>query len=104
MSYQWNGTWDNLMGGRGYTTAMRKRPVTAPPPLPELTQSVAAFLTSPMAINYTVGALTTIPSQGVSHKVLVAIIPLDAVVIKHIVENPGRVFTGNEGGALTDPS
>ena len=56
----------------------------APTPLPKLVQSSAAVSKSPMAISYAVDALTTVPSDGISHKVLVAVIPLEAV-ITHIV-------------------
>ena len=49
-------------------------------PLPQLAQSAAAISKSPMTISYTVEALTTIPSDGVFHKVLVAIVPFEAVV------------------------
>lgn len=49
-------------------------------PLPRLAQSAAAILKSPMAVSYTVDALTTIPSDGVSYKVLVAIVPFEAVI------------------------
>jgi hypothetical protein len=52
----------------------------APAPLPKLAQSAAVISKSPMAISYAVEALTTIPSDGVSYKVLVAIVPLEAVV------------------------
>jgi len=54
------------------------------PPLPELVQNAAVISKSPMTISYTVEALTTIPSDGISHKVLVATIPLEAA-ITHIV-------------------
>jgi len=49
-------------------------------PLPRLTRSTAAISKNPMAITYAVEALTTIPSYGVSRKVLVAIIPFEAVI------------------------
>jgi len=56
----------------------------APPapivPLPQLAQSAAAISKSPMTVSYTVEALTTIPSDGVSYKVLVAIVPFEAVI------------------------
>ena len=55
----------------------------APVPLPQLVKTAAAISKSPMAISYTVDALTTIPSDGLSYKVLVATIPFEAV-IKHI--------------------
>lgn len=56
---------------------------------PKLAQSAAVVSKSPMVITYTVEALTTIPSDGVSCKVLVAIIPFEAV-FTHIT-TPGRV-------------
>ena len=49
-------------------------------PLPQLAQSAAAISKSPMTVSYTVEALTTIPSDGISHKVLVAIVPFEAVI------------------------
>ena len=49
-------------------------------PLPQLAQSAAAISKSPMNISYTVEALTTIPSDGISHKVLVATVPFEAVI------------------------
>lgn len=49
-------------------------------PLPKLAQSAAVISKSPMAVSYTVEALTTIPSDGVSYNVLVAIVPFDAVI------------------------
>jgi len=55
-------------------------PPTLTVPLPQLAQSAAAISKSPMTISYTVEALTTIPSDGVSHKVLVAIVPFEAVI------------------------
>ena len=51
--------------------------------LPEIYEGGAFISKSPMAVNYTVDELTTIPSNGESHKVLVASIPLEAV-ISHI--------------------
>ena len=51
--------------------------------LPEMSEGGAVISKSPMAVNYTVDELTTIPSNGESHKVLVALIPLEAV-ISHI--------------------
>ena len=53
------------------------------PPLPNLVQSAAIISKSPMAVSYTVDEHTTIPSDHLSHKVLVAIIPLEAT-ISHI--------------------
>lgn len=53
---------------------------SSPSPLSKIFQSAAAISKSPIAISYTVEALTTILSDGVSHKVLVAVIPLEAVV------------------------
>ena len=49
-------------------------------PLPQLAQSAATISKSPMTISYTVEALTTIPSDGLSYKVLVAIVPFEAVI------------------------
>ena len=49
-------------------------------PLPQLVHSAATILKSPMNVNYTVEALTTIPSDGLSYKVLVATVPFDAVI------------------------
>ena len=51
--------------------------------LPEMSEGGAVVSKSPMAVNYTVDELTTIPSDGESHKVLVAIFPLEAT-ISHI--------------------
>lgn len=51
--------------------------------LPDMSEGGAVVSKSPMAVNYTVDELTTIPSDGVSHKVLVASIPLEAA-ISHI--------------------
>ena len=62
-------------------------PHPAPPPalllLPALAQITAVVSKSPMAVSYTVDEYTTIPSDPLSHKVLVAIIPLEAT-ISHI--------------------
>lgn len=49
-------------------------------PLAKLGKSAAVVSKSPMAVSYTVEALTTIPSDALSHKVLVAIIPSEAVI------------------------
>ena len=49
-------------------------------PLPQIGQSAAAISKSPMAVSYTVEALTTIPSDGRSYKVLVATVPFEAVI------------------------
>ena len=49
-------------------------------PLPQLVQSTAAISKNPMIISYTVEELTTIPSDGVSYKVLVAIVPFEAII------------------------
>jgi len=54
-----------------------------PVPLPLLVQTAAIVSKSPMAVNYTVDEYTTIPSDHLSHKVLVAIIPFEAT-ISHI--------------------
>ena len=51
-----------------------------PPPPPELVQSAAVISKNPMAVSYTVETLTTIPSNTILHKVLVATIPLEAVI------------------------
>lgn len=51
--------------------------------LPEMSEGGAVISKSPMAVNYTVDELTTIPSDDQSHKVLVATIPLEAS-ISHI--------------------
>jgi len=51
--------------------------------LPEMSEGAAVVSKSPMAVKYTVDELTTIPSDGESHKVLVAIVPLEAT-ISHI--------------------
>ena len=75
---------------------------TAPPPQPCMTvsaaqagmahppivitpliETAAKVSKSPMAVNYTVDESTTIPSDRLSHKVLVAIIPFEAT-ISHI--------------------
>jgi len=42
--------------------------------LPEMSEGAAVVSKSPMAVKYTVDELTTIPSDGKSHKVLVAIV------------------------------
>ena len=52
-------------------------------PLPLLVQTAAVVSKSPMAVSYTVDEYTTIPSDHLSHKVLVAIIPFEAT-ISHI--------------------
>ena len=59
-----------------------------PPPPPELVQSAAVISKNPMTVSYTVETLTTIPSNVILHKVLVAAIPLEAV-ITHIT-TPGK--------------
>jgi hypothetical protein len=55
-------------------------PSTAIAPLPQLTQSAAAISKSPMMISYTVETLTTIPSDGILYRVLVAVVPFEAVI------------------------
>ena len=55
-------------------------PQTPVVPLPQLVQSAATISKSPMTVSYTVDALTTIPSDGVSYKVLVATVPFEAVI------------------------
>ena len=52
-------------------------------PIPRLAQRAATISKNPMTVTYTVEALTTIPSHGISRKVLVATIPFE-VVITHI--------------------
>lgn len=54
-----------------------------PTPLPPMVQTTAVVSKSPMAVSYTVDEYTTIPSNSLSHKVLVAIIPFEAT-ISHI--------------------
>lgn len=49
----------------------------------DVSEGGATISKSPVAVNYTVDELTTIPSDNESHKVLVAIIPLEAS-ISHI--------------------
>ena len=51
--------------------------------LPEMSGGGAVISKTPMAVNYTVDELTTIPSDNGSHKVLVAIVPFEAT-ISHI--------------------
>ena len=51
--------------------------------LPEMSESGAVISKSPMGVNYTVDEFTTVPSDNESHKVLVAIVPLEAT-ISHI--------------------
>jgi len=51
--------------------------------LPPMVQTAAIVSKSPMAVSYTVEESTTIPSDHLSHKVLVAIIPFEAA-ISHI--------------------
>ena len=48
--------------------------------LPEMSEGGAVVSKTPMGVNYTVDGLTTIRSDGESHKVLVAIVPFEAVV------------------------
>ena len=54
-----------------------------PVPLPLLAQTAAIISKNPMAVSYTVDEHTTIPSDPLSYKVLVAIIPFEAT-ISHI--------------------
>ena len=69
-----------LFGGApGLALSVQSTPV----PLPPLVQTAAIVSKSPMAVNYTVDEYTTIPSDHLSHKVLVAIIPFEAT-ISHI--------------------
>ena len=51
--------------------------------LPEMSEGGAVVSKTPMGVNYTVDELTTIRSDGESHKVLVATIPFEAA-ISHI--------------------
>ena len=46
----------------------------------QLAQSTATISKSPMTVSYTVDALTTIPSDGLPYKVLVATVPFEAVI------------------------
>jgi len=57
-------------------------PSVLPPPipLPPLVHTAAVVSKSPMAVNYTVDEYTTIPSDHLSHKVLVAIVPFEATI------------------------
>ena len=48
--------------------------------LPQLAQSATVISKSPITVSYTVEALTTIPSDGLSHKVLVVTIPFEAII------------------------
>ena len=68
---------------------LRRACIIPPPPPPKLIQSAAFISKSPMTVSYTVETLTTIPSDGISYKVLVAIIPFEAV-ITHIT-TPRRI-------------
>ena len=68
---------DSSIGGANFFRGIRAAV------LPEMSEGGAVISKSPMAVNYTVDELTTIPSNGESHKVLVALIPLEAV-ISHI--------------------
>ena len=54
--------------------------IAVPVSLPQLAQSAAVISKSPMSVNYTVEALTTIPSDGISHKVLVVTLPFEAAI------------------------
>ena len=47
---------------------------------PQLAQSTATISKSPMIVSYTVEAPTTIPSDGLPYKVLVAVVPFEAVI------------------------
>ena len=51
--------------------------------LPEMSEGGAAVAKTPMGVNYTVDELTTVRSDAESHKVLVAIVPLE-VATSHI--------------------
>ena len=78
----------------------------APPepiaPLPQLAQSTATISKSPMTVRYTVEAPTTIPGDGLSYKVLVAVVPFEAV-ITHITtprKSPIAYLQVRESSAL----
>jgi hypothetical protein len=49
-------------------------------PLPQLAQGTATISKSPVTVSYTVEELATIPSDGVSYKVLVAVVPFEALI------------------------
>ncbi|KAF9783017.1 hypothetical protein BJ322DRAFT_1009242 [Thelephora terrestris] len=66
----------------GARTLMARKSLSAPP-LPPLAHIAAIVSKSPMAVSYTVDERTTIPSDPLSYKVLVAIIPFEAM-ISHI--------------------
>ena len=70
----------SLFGGAPVSAPQMR---AAPVPLPPLVQTAAIVSKSPMAVNYTVDEYTTIRSDHLSHKVLVAIIPFEAT-ISHI--------------------
>ena len=57
--------------------------MSPPAPPPPLVQTTATVSRNPMAVNYTVDEPTTIPSDPLSHKVLVAVVPFEAM-ISHI--------------------
>ena len=74
-------------------------PMQAPPiPLPALAQTAAIVSKSPMAVNYTVDEYTTIHSNHLEHKVLVAIIPFEAA-ISHITSPRKSPITYLQVGA-----
>ena len=72
---------DDEKGYSGNIAVAPKSFLAAVPP--EISEGGAVVSKSPMAVKYTVDELTTIPSDGKSHKVLVAIVPLEAI-ISHI--------------------
>ena len=72
-----------FVGAGPVTAASRFMSQSLPVPLPPLVQTVATVSKSPMTVSYTVDEPTTIPSDRLSHKVLVAIIPFEAT-ISHI--------------------
>lgn len=51
-----------------------------PAPLPAMAQTAAIVSKNPMAVSYIVDEHTTIPSDPLSYKVLVAIIPFEATI------------------------
>jgi len=71
-----------------YADVLGPSPPPPPPPpgfapLPPLLQTASVVSKSPMAVDYTVDEYTTIPSDHLSHKILVAIIPFEPT-ISHI--------------------
>ena len=68
--------------------------------LPQLVQNAATISKNPMTVTYAVEALSSIPSCGVSRKVLVAIIPFEAV-ITHIATPRESQIAYLQASALT---